>query len=488
MYRRGAQGWLKHIDFIMLDLVCLQLAYMLAYAARMGTFNVYASNEYLSINVVFLLADIIVAFIFNSFKNVLKRGFYKELAMTLKHIFLVEAVVIIYLFTVQKSITYSRIVIYLTAVLYVCIGYFTRIMWKKHLHKVLAVDNNKRSLLIVTESSMAEEVIRNVVENSYEGFHLAGLAVLDCDMTGQDIGGIPVVACADNVADAVCHIWVDEVLISLPTDVSYPESLVEQFMEMGIVVHLGLYIRKEADFSLKNQKQFVENLGNYRVLTTAVNYATPLQQFIKRSMDIVGGLVGLLMTGILVLILGPAIYIISPGPIFFKQERVGTNGKRFKIYKFRSMYMDAEERKKELLEKNNCKDGMMFKMDNDPRIIGTKIMPDGTVKKGLGNFMRDWSLDEFPQFLNVLKGDMSLVGTRPPTVDEWEKYELHHRARLAVRPGITGLWQVSGRSNITDFEEVVKLDRKYITEWSMGLDCRILIQTVLVVLGKKGAL
>ena len=149
--------------------------------------------------------------------------------------------------------------------------------------------------------------------------------------------------------------------------------------------------------------------------------------------------------------------------------------------------MDAEERKKELLAQNDIKDGMMFKMKEDPRIIGTKILPDGTVKKGLGNFMRDFSLDEFPQFLNVLKGDMSLVGTRPPTVDEWEKYELHHRARLAVRPGITGLWQVSGRSEIKDFEEVVKLDRKYIAEWSMGLDCRILLQTVLVVLGRKGA-
>lgn len=110
------------------------------------------------------------------------------------------------------------------------------------------------------------------------------------------------------------------------------------------------------------------------------------------------------------------------------------------------------------------------------------------MKKGLGNFIRDWSLDEFPQFFNVLKGDMSLVGTRPPTVDEWERYEPHHRARLAVRPGITGLWQVSGRSKITDFEEVVKLDTKYITEWSMGLDFRILLKTVKVVFGRDGAM
>lgn len=117
-----------------------------------------------------------------------------------------------------------------------------------------------------------------------------------------------------------------------------------------------------------------------------------------------------------------------------------------------------------------------------------KKRADGSIKKGIGNRIRDWSLDEFPQFYNVLKGDMSLVGTRPPTVDEWEKYDLHHRARLATKPGITGMWQVSGRSNITDFEDVVKLDKKYIAEWSVGLDIKILLKTVLVVLRHEGAM
>ena len=205
-------------------------------------------------------------------------------------------------------------------------------------------------------------------------------------------------------------------------------------------------------------------------------------------MDIVAGLVGCLVTAILFIVLAPIIYIQSPGPIFFSQVRIGKNGKKFKLYKFRSMYVDAEERKKELMEQNRVKDGMMFKLDFDPRIIGSKKLPDGTVKKGIGNIIRDFSLDEFPQFFNVLRGDMSLVGTRPPTVDEWEKYDLHHRARLAIKPGITGMWQVSGRSKITDFEEVVKLDTEYITNWSMGLDMKILFKTVLVVLGRDGSM
>ena len=140
------------------------------------------------------------------------------------------------------------------------------------------------------------------------------------------------------------------------------------------------------------------------------------------------------------------------------------------------------------MTENRVADGMMFKLDFDPRIIGNKVLPDGTKKTGIGEFIRKTSLDEFPQFFNVLRGDMSLVGTRPPTVDEWEKYEYHHRARLAIRPGITGLWQVSGRSEITDFEEVVKLDTEYITQYRTALDLQIMLKTVKVLLERKGAM
>ena len=219
-----------------------------------------------------------------------------------------------------------------------------------------------------------------------------------------------------------------------------------------------------------------------------MNYATNKQAFAKRTMDIAGGIVGCIFTGIIFIFIAPVIYISSPGPIFFSQTRVGQNGKRFKIYKFRSMYMDAAERKKELMAQNRVKDGMMFKMDFDPRIIGNKILPDGTKKTGIGHFIRVTSLDEFPQFFNVLKGDMSLVGTRPPTEDEVEKYDLHHRARLATKPGITGMWQVSGRSKITDFEEIVRLDTEYIKKWSIGLDIKILVKTFAVVFKKDGAM
>ena len=252
---------------------------------------------------------------------------------------------------------------------------------------------------------------------------------------------------------------------------------------MGIVVHVNLSrIRKTP-----GQKQLVERIGDYTVITTSMNYTTDRQAMVKRLLDIAGGLVGCLLTGIIFIFVGPAIYISSPGPIFFSQTRIGKNGKPFKMYKFRSMYMDAEARKAELMSQNKMSDGRMFKIDFDPRVIGNKVLPDGRKKTGIGEFIRKTSLDEFPQFWNVLKGDMSLVGTRPPTVDEWKQYEPYHRGRLAVKPGLTGMWQVSGRSDITDFEEVVKLDMEYVKNWNVGMDIKILFKTVGVVLKGSGS-
>ena len=193
-------------------------------------------------------------------------------------------------------------------------------------------------------------------------------------------------------------------------------------------------------------------------------------------MDILGGIIGCGATLVLTLILGPIIYIKSPGPIFFTQTRVGKHGREFKLYKFRSMYMDAEKRKTELMEQNKIQGGLMFKIEDDPRII-----------KGIGHFIRRTSLDEFPQFWNVLKGDMSMVGTRPPTIDEYRRYSPHHKKRLSMLPGITGLWQISGRSQITDFEEVVRLDTKYIENWSLELDIKILLKTFSKILNNKDA-
>ena len=277
--------------------------------------------------------------------------------------------------------------------------------------------------------------------------------------------------------------WIDEILVVTDTISDKLSKILEDLTYCGSTVHVSL----TNSFYQTNFKQFSSNVGPYKTITTTLNYMSTSQMFIKRLVDIFGALVGCFITGLMFLFLAPIMLVVSPGPIFFKQKRVGLHGKVFNLYKFRTMYVDAESRKKELEKQNLFGDGMMFKMEFDPRIIGNKILPDGTHKEGIGAWIRKLSIDEFPQFFNVLKGDMSLVGTRPPTLDEWNKYCLFHKSRLFIKPGITGLWQVSGRSTITSFEDVVALDRKYIKEWSLINDIKIILKTVKVVILHKDA-
>lgn len=483
MYTTKTQGWRKHIDFILLDLAVLQLAFALAYVTRHGMLNPYANPLYRNLAIVYGLVDFLVLILNRSMKNVLKRGYFKEMEQTVRHVFLVMVLVSLYMFSVQSGEEYSRITFYLTAIYYVALGYLTRLGWKRMLLRRKR-DIHASALYFITTRDRAEQVIRRFRKDDVGHTLIRGLCLLDEEGTGQEIAGVPVTANEDTVLDYLCNEWVDEVFLSVPDVFPYPSGLISALAEMGIVVHIEMEQLVIEDW----QHQVVEKMAGTTVRTISMTMATPMQNFFKRTMDILGGIVGCLLTAILTIVIGPMIYIKSPGPIFFTQTRVGKNGRKFKLYKFRSMYLDAEQRKAELMAQNRMEGSLMFKLEYDPRIIGCEKRPDGTIKKGIGNFIRDYSLDEFPQFFNVLKGDLSLCGTRPPTVDEWEQYELHHRARLAIKPGITGLWQISGRSNITDFEQVVALDKQYIQEWSMGLDCRILLQTVKVVLQKEGSM
>lgn len=192
----------------------------------------------------------------------------------------------------------------------------------------------------------------------------------------------------------------------------------------------------------------------------------------KRCIDILGSLVGLAITAVITVPIAIAIQIDNPGPIFYSQVRCGFNGRTFRIWKFRSMVTEADRLKH--LVHNQAK-GNIFKNKNDPRV--TRV----------GRFLRRTSLDELPQFWNVLKGDMSLVGTRPPTVDEVMNYKKHHFQRLLVKPGITGEWQANGRSKVEDFEDIVRMDVAYQEKWSVGYDIALILKTIQVVLNKNGA-
>ena len=490
---------MKHLDFILWDVICLQIAFILAYNIRQGFFSFpYESRTYSALGILLFVLDFLMAVMFNTMHNVMKRGIYQEFVQTIKQVLLVLAFMLIFMFAMRGADSLSRITIFLTAILHFAIGICVRLLWKKHVRACHKKRKNKRpksTMVVVADEDLVESLLSDM--SPFGDFDITGIVLTGRDGEGEIIAGIPVVGSMTNAAQYICREWVDEVFVCTDAIGAIrtadggiePElesgsvaKLIEQCSEMSVPIHICLPI------SVAGGKRIVEKVGGISVLTATANYASPLQMLIKRAMDIVGGLLGSLAALLIMLFVGPRIKKASPGPILFTQERIGENGKRFKIYKMRSMYLDAEERKKELLKQNKISDGMMFKMDFDPRIIGNEILPDGTRKTGIGEFIRSTSLDEFPQFFNVLKGEMSLVGTRPPTVDEWEKYEFHHRARLGIKPGLTGMWQVSGRSGITDFEEVVKLDTEYINEWSVGLDLKILLKTVKSVVKKDGAM
>ena len=471
MYKKENNSWLKHIDFVILDILCLQLAFILAYGIRVAKGIPYLNPLYENMAFVLVIFQLLISFFGESFSGVLRRGFLIEMKCMLEHEIWVMLLAALYLFMSQQGVMYSRGAFTIMCTLYFFIAYAVRIGWKKVIRSRKFVEGEKRSILIITTDAEAANVVKALRGDSYGTYHLAGVALLDKNKTGSMIQRVPVVAGADDVTAYIHKNWVDEVFFALPEHVDIPKKIMKDCNRMGVVTHVQLAALNEL-----GKNQVVEEIAGYVVLSSSINIVSSWQLLVKRLMDIAGGLVGCIFTGIIYIFIAPIMKVKSPGPVFFSQVRMGKNGKPFKIYKFRSMYMDAEERKKELMEKNNIKDGLMFKMDDDPRII-----------KGIGHFIRKTSLDEFPQFWNILKGDMSLVGTRPPTMDEWDKYELHHRRRLAIKPGLTGMWQVSGRSEITDFEEVVELDTKYIEQWSIGLDIKILFKTVTVVFTGSGA-
>lgn len=216
----------------------------------------------------------------------------------------------------------------------------------------------------------------------------------------------------------------------------------------------------------------VYGISDYHSVNTTITPHHSSYNIIKRIIDIVGSLVGLLITALIFFPIAIAIKLDSPGPVLYSQIRCGLRGKQFRIWKFRSMYTNADKVKH--LVENQAK-GHIFKNNNDPRV--TKI----------GGFLRKTSLDEFPQFFNVLRGEMSLVGTRPPTLEEVEQYNDYHWLRLRVKPGITGEWQVRGRSLIEDFENIVALDLEYQKKWSIWYDFSLIIETIKVVFHRHGA-
>ena len=453
------------------DLVCIVVAYLLANYIRFGNFvDMEDKSVHILVCILFVLFSTMYGFFLDWNRDFLTRGYLQELWEVLRFNVLMVLVVGFFLFMIQKAEVFSRLVMGYFLILDVLIVYGAHLLLKKLMRSAFASERSVTKVMVIGYANQLEDLVGRLKGKLGFEYEIVSLGCLDDSVRPEKIAGIPVAGGGDSLLETCRQLPLDEVFIG---SAEYPEEkkgkLIRGFEEMGVTCHYNLGI-----FDGTSTKGQVGNFGDFTVVTYSAFHSSYKRQLIKRLMDIAGGLAGSVLTLVLMPFLAVAIKLDSPGPVLFSQTRIGRNGRRFKIYKFRSMYADAEARKKELERENQVK-GLMFKMENDPRV--TKV----------GRFLRKTSLDEFPQFFNVLLGDMSLVGTRPPTEDEFEKYNLYYRRRISMTPGLTGLWQVSGRSDIDDFDEVVKLDLKYIDNWSLTLDLKILARTVAVVLFGKGA-
>ncbi|MCZ7622531.1 putative glucosyl-1-phosphate transferase [Candidatus Kuenenia stuttgartiensis] len=342
---------------------------------------------------------------------------------------------------------------------------------------------NTRNILIVGTGKRAQHFINTIGKNVEWGINVIGLIDNDAAKKNTVVCGNKVIGAVKDIPAIIHKTVVDEVMFVVPRSwLNTVEEMIRYLCDIeGLKVSVAVDLFTLNLARTKYSHVTPDTIGKTRSYLSEfpllVFESAPdklLQLFIKRLMDIIFSGIALVSLFPVFLIIAIAIKTTSNGPLFFKQKRCSLNGRVFKLYKFRTMVADAEAKRGALL-KNNEMQGPVFKMSNDPRV--TKI----------GKFLRKYSIDEFPQFWNVLKGDMSLVGPRPPIPKEVDEYEPWHRRRLSMRPGLTCIWQVSGRNKITNFDEWMRLDLEYIDNWSVWLDFKILFGTVPAVLAGSGA-
>ncbi len=468
----GKKKTLENSLILALDMACLVAALGIAFWIRYGRlFGTRISWDRRWLLALFIAVYMVLVLVLDLYRHFFRRSVWAEMKQVLKAVLLFYLVILAVLYLTHQSGALSRLVsaYFLTA--FVFFSFTVRVAFKQLMLKGYRRSRYSSRLLLVAGTRDAEEAIGNILRYNEWFRQLVGVALTD-DPGLDFVAGIPVVADGHSLLDYTAHHGVDEVFITGQglADGKRLTHWIRELGQMGVLVNVNI---SAFDITYTGKKT-LGRVGKYAVVAFARNLFSTRQIVLKRTLDLLGGIVGTAILAAATLFVAPAVKIDSPGPVFFKQTRVGRNGRKFTFYKFRSMYVDAEARKRELAEQNEV-EGPMFKMEDDPRV--TRV----------GRFLRRTSIDELPQFINVLKGDMSLVGTRPPTVDEFEQYEAKHRCRLSMTPGLTGLWQVSGRSDIKDFDEVVRLDMEYIDNWSIWKDIRILLLTVKVVVSGQGS-
>jgi exopolysaccharide biosynthesis polyprenyl glycosylphosphotransferase len=348
---------------------------------------------------------------------------------------------------------------------------FSRIALMTFLHSLRKHGYNYRHVLMVGTGPRAQNFMSLIKKHPEWGLRIIGLVDEDPDLVGQEIMGHPVIGTLSQIPKIFEYTVVDEVVFVVPRSwLGRVENVVLYCEQVGKRVSIAVDL-----FTVKFAKAIQSGLEDFPLLMFQTTPDKIWQLSIKRVLDVLLSAFALILLSPLFLALILIIKKTSPsGSIFFKQKRCSVNGRIFTLFKFRTMIPNAEKML-ETLRKQNEMSGPAFKMTNDPRTTP------------LGKWIRKFSLDELPQFLNVLKGDMSIVGPRPPIPLEVEKYEPWQRRRLSMRPGLTCLWQIKGRNKIVSFDEWMRLDLQYIDQWSLWLDLKIFLKTIPIVLFGIGA-
>lgn len=475
---------LQYGYLFLIDLLSLVLSIGLAWGLTAGVLHKmgdFQLDDLVEACFLLLLAYILTFFTFDQSENIVNRTPIREVEIAVRFNFLLTLIDAACLALTKASMLHSRYFLVFVPVIDVFVMTGAHAALKKMLVRSRYTKGIQSLVGVVTTQENASPILEELKKDWSK--RVTGLAILEAvpEQLHTEIDGVKIEANFDNFMDWLRQAALDEVYLDVAQE-SEENMLpyLEEMESMGLTVHFHLPVLDRIEKACCDETSAVRisrelsRCAGGNVVTMGTVELKLRDQVLKRTMDIVGGIVGCIISIPIIALVAIPLKLESPGPLIFKQRRVGRNGRVFYIHKLRSMYVDAEARKKELMAQNEM-NGLMFKMEDDPRI--TRV----------GRFIRRTSIDELPQFFDVVRGSMSLVGTRPPTLDEYRQYESHHKRRLSMKPGITGLWQVSGRSDIDDFEEVVKLDVQYIDNWSIWMDIYLLFRTVGVVFDRKGA-
>jgi exopolysaccharide biosynthesis polyprenyl glycosylphosphotransferase len=484
--RLGRQ--IRRLGRIIFDFGLANLAFALAYYLRSVWSIAYEESyiagslwDYLPLEQIFSAGLIILLYARGFYSNRRITGFVDESIIILKACLLMGAAMLVlafllrpFYFSRQVLLTVIPFAIVLLVTQRLVARVINRYFWKRGI--------NTRKLLVVGATNSARRVMDKIVERPDLGYILVGyvddkvrfsrwtmpVRYRQATLQGQEVPHLGKLESLNQIIDTY---KVEEIIVALPAS---EHDEVNHVISLCQDRQIAFTLLPDV-FELPLATLDVQQLNGVPLIGFNYNKLTGWNYFIKRTIDVFGALVGIILSSPFMLLAAIAIKIEDPkGPILFRQERVGKYGKNFKVLKFRSMVTNAEA----LLEKlqtHNETGGITFKMKNDPRI--TKV----------GKFIRKTSIDELPQFFNILFGQMSFVGPRPGTVKEVAKYEVWHRRRLEVTPGLSGLWQVSGRSRLT-FEDMVKLDIYYAEHWSLWMDLKIMLRTPMAVIKSDGAM